>query len=1047
MTPPPAPRRSLRSILLAPLLLLLSLFLFVMALVLTSQNQRIVAEQTEHQAQTILEAIQGALEVSRSNDELQRQVTVIGGERRIRNISVALASPTRIIASTRHAWLGKNLDDIPQQEELKALRQVLREGSHVSTALEDPPGHQFAGQITLTNMGNATGEPIRAAVSVVLDTSALQAQLWAGIRTLLIITAVVVILGGLLGWWLLNRRVIVPLEAMAQAVGRRARGDDGTRLPVCSEDEIGMLGRALNTLLDAEARTQYRTMQEQNTARALFSLHAAAPDLDERQVLEQALNLAVNLTQSYGGSIAVCPPGTHTLEKVIQQGQDESGQGFDIFEGDTLSLRLELGGPEGHLDENEQQQARALAQEAWLIVQRKRMNKALSDANNRFRRIIETTLEGVWIFDANLRVTYANQRTLDIFGVSLEAMLGRPVNDFIPDLEAPDHERQMALRRQGKGTIYERRFRRSDGTLVWCQVSATSLMDDGQHFSGSFAMLSDISRIKQTEAELRLAAHVYNDSPNAIAITDNQFIIKSINQAFTEITGFNAAETLDKPAFFVTDEHREQWQQLAPGECWKGEVWNRRKSGERYPEWLSLTPVTDTNGHISHYVAIMADLTERKEAESRIDYLSNHDPLTGLPNRLLFQSRMEQALGMAADRGCQAALVMLNLDRFKIINDSLGHTVGDAILSQAAKRLERTMGQGDVLSRQGGDEFLLLLSQVDDTAHVTQQVQRLLATLATPFHLDDQDIQISGSLGLALYPYDGTRLEDLMPRADSAMRQAKENGRNTFCFYQAEMNSDALSRLHMENALREALNHHQFCLHYQPLVNAESGQVMGVEALIRWPRADGMVSPAQFIPLAEESGLIVPLGAWVLNEACRQARLWQDQGLRLHVAVNLSTVQFKRGDLVATVKEALEKSALDPELLELELTESILIQDAAETMETVAQLRQLGLQLSIDDFGTGYSSLAYLRRLPVQKLKIDQSFVRQLPANPEDAAIVSTIIAMARQLNLNTVAEGVETQAQFEWLRARGCTTIQGYYFSRPLPAAEIPAQIERIRP
>lgn len=1047
MTPPALPQKTLRHILLVPLLALVCLFFLSVALISVVQNKRMLERQTEHQAQTILEAIQGALEVSRDPLELQRQVTVIGGERQIKNISVALASPAKIIASTQHAWLGRHLDDIPQQEELKALRQVLREGGRLALQHETPPAWQFVGEISLTNAEHATGQPIRAVVSVVLDAGPILANQQRHMLFLLLAMGLVMLVATLFAWRLLKHHVIAPVEMMAEAVSLRARGNEGVRIPIQADDEIGMLGRALNTLLEADEQAQQKAQREQALARTLFNLHAQAPGQSETENLISALQGAMQLTQSQSGQILVSETPGGDLQSVLRIGKAPAGCRIEIEENGRPCLCLELGEKPLEFDEDDDHQARHIANEVWQIVRRQRQDKALNAADARFRRMIETTLEGVWIFDEELRVSYANQRTCDMLMLPLEKMLGRPVSDFVPAAEEEDHQYQMELRRQGTATVYERRFLRSNGSHLWCLVSASPMFDEAGRFAGSFAMVSDISHIKRTEEDLKLAAHVYDDSPNAIAITDAQFRVHSVNQAFTKITGFSPEETLGHPATFLEHRLRLQCGRLGPGERWQGEVWNRRKCGELHPEWLSISPVTDSQGKTTHYVAIIADLTERKEAESRIDYLANHDPLTGLPNRLLFQSRTDQALSMATELGNRIALLLLNVDRFKTINDSLGHQVGDALLVEIARRLQLGLGKADVLSRQGGDEFLILLSEVENVDQAGQQAQTLLQSLTEPFWQEGQEIQVSASLGIALYPDDGQKFAELLPRADSAMRQAKESGRNTFRFYRSEMSSDALARLQLENALRESLGQQQFQLHYQPLVQCETGQVKCVEALLRWPHPEqGMISPAQFIPLAEESGLIVPLGAWVIQEACRQARLWLDQGLDLRVAVNLSSVQFKRGDLVSTVRQALESQQLPPERLELELTESILIQDVEETLETVHQLRELGIFLSIDDFGTGYSSLAYLRRLPVQKLKIDQSFVRHLTEKSEDAAIVSTILAMARQLGLNTVAEGVETREQHEWLKSQGCTAIQGYYFSKPLPAAEIPGQIARIQ-
>ncbi|MCX8146701.1 MAG: PAS domain S-box protein [Azovibrio sp.] len=721
----------MRHILLWPFLLLVCLAFVGIAGVSTLQSGRMLEKQTEHQAQTILEAIQGALEVSRDPLELQRQVTVIGGERQIKSITVALAVPPRIVASTRHAWQGRHLDDLPPEPEHNALRQVLREGGRRFVERHDPPTWQFVGEISLTNTQAATGQPIRAAVSVVLDAAPARALQQRQLLFLLWAMAVVLAGAAWLMWRQLKRHVITPLETMARAVGLRARGDEAVRIPILADDEIGMLGRALNALFAAEEAAQAHSSREQALASLLFKLHADAHGQPEAGILEQALVGALQLTESTNGSIAVEHEDAPLCR--VEHGHGDIGCRIEIREAERLCLYLELGGkPQGY-DEDDERRARHIANETWQILRRQHLDEALKAADARFRRLIETTQEGVWIFDAELRVTYANQRTCDMLHYPLERMLGHPVSEFIPASEAEDHRQQMELRRQGVATVYERRFLRGDGSLLWCLVSASPMLDETGRFAGSFAMLSDISKLKRTEAELRLAAHVYDDSPNAIAIMDAEFVVQSVNAAFTQITGFDAAEIVGRPASFIDARLRQTCAQLGPGKRWQGEIWNRRKSGETYPEWLSLAPVTNEQGQITHFVAIIADLTERKEAEARIDYLANHDPLTGLPNRLLFQSRTDQALSMAAAQSRQAALLLLNIDRFKTINDSLGHPVGDALLVEVARRLQRELGPADVLSRQGGDEFLILLSEVDGVDAAAQRTQALLARLAEPF--------------------------------------------------------------------------------------------------------------------------------------------------------------------------------------------------------------------------------------------------------------------------------------------------------------------------
>ena len=429
----------------------------------------------------------------------------------------------------------------------------------------------------------------------------------------------------------------------------------------------------------------------------------------------------------------------------------------------------------------------------------------------------------------------------------------------------------------------------------------------------------------------------------------------------------------------------------------------------------------------------------RTVAEHQMEFLAQHDALTALPNRLLVEDRFNQATGYADRSGHKVALLSLDLDKFKSINDSLGHGLGDALLKQIASRLCDALRDTDTLSRQGGDEFLLLLPSLDDGDATLPVLDKLMDCLQAPFSIEGQELSTTVSIGVALYPEDGTDFSTLLKHADMAMYRAKEAGGNSYCFFDPKMNVDILDSLALRNGLKSALSRQEFVLHYQPQIELATGRVVGAEALIRWLHPTlGLVPPGRFIPVAEDNGLIVPIGAWVLQEACRQAAAWRQQGLPpLTMAVNLSAVQFKRGDLQATITSALQQSGFDPRHLELELTESILIHDAEGVLETVRALKQLGLKLSIDDFGTGYSSLSYLKRLAVDKLKIDQSFVRDLATDPEDAAIVQAIIQMARSLKLITVAEGVEDAAMLACLRSFQCDEAQGYHYARPMPAEE----------
>lgn len=438
--------------------------------------------------------------------------------------------------------------------------------------------------------------------------------------------------------------------------------------------------------------------------------------------------------------------------------------------------------------------------------------------------------------------------------------------------------------------------------------------------------------------------------------------------------------------------------------------------------------------------AMKQEIAERKATEARIEFLAYHDALTRLPNRLLAKDHMEMAMSYADRSGNKVALLFLDLDNFKTINDSLGHSIGDALLLAVAARLGDCVRHTDTLAHLGGDEFLIILSDVHNTDVISDISDHLLEQLARPFDVGGHDLSTSFSLGITVYPDDGDNFETLLMKADTAMYHAKDAGRNTYRYHTEKMNLDAVEHLQIRNSLRKALERGEFVLHYQPQIDLESLMVTGVEALIRWNHpVFGLVAPFRFIPIAEDSGLIVPIGDWVIAEACRQAAAWQRTGLpRMTVAVNLSAVQFRRGDLEKTIQQALAGTGLDPECLELELTESILIQDTEKMLAKVRRLKDLGVKLSVDDFGTGYSSLAYLKRFNVDKLKIDQSFVRDMIDDPNDAVIVDAIVQMARSLNLRTTAEGVENEQLLEALRTRGCDEVQGYYFARPMPAQDM---------
>lgn len=549
------------------------------------------------------------------------------------------------------------------------------------------------------------------------------------------------------------------------------------------------------------------------------------------------------------------------------------------------------------------------------------------------------------------------------------------------------------------------------------------------------------TKLEHTADQLKLAAQVFESASEGAMISDADNRIMAVNPAFTRITGYSQEEVLGKtPALLASGRHsaaffERMWETLQEENRWQGEVWNRRRNGEVYPQWLSISLVRGEDGVVRNHVAMLTDMTERKETEDQLRYLSDFDPLTDLPNRRLLRDRTIQAISRARRRHEQVALLIIDLDRFKNINDSLGHGSGDAVLKVMARRLTEQARDSDTISRLGGDEFVILLPDLDEHADLSALASRYLQMIAEPLSIDDHTIVTTASIGLALCPGDGEDFDTLLKNADTALYHAKGQGRNNFQFFTEAMNQQVSERLLMETHLRDALGRDELELYYQPQYDFSSNRLIGCEALLRWNSSQGLIMPDRFIPLAEETGLIIPIGAWVLQQACRQAREWDRiHGTPLSMAVNVSAVQF-RPELVDDVKSALLDSGFPARQLVLEVTESVLMSDVEGSISLLHQLRELGVRIALDDFGTGYASLAYLKRFALDKLKIDRTFIMGIPEDEDDVAITSSIIDIARHLRLKTVAEGVETEAHCEFLRRAGCHIAQGYFYSPPLPA------------
>jgi diguanylate cyclase (GGDEF)-like protein/PAS domain S-box-containing protein/hemerythrin-like metal-binding protein len=678
------------------------------------------------------------------------------------------------------------------------------------------------------------------------------------------------------------------------------------------------------------------------------------------------------------------------------------------------------------------------------ITERKQMEVRLKDSESRLRAIIENEPECIKILDAEGRLVQMNPAGLRMIEADhAEQAIGQLVLDLI----APEHREAFAELHDrviaGKSAQLEYEIIGIKGGRRWVDTHAVPMKEaDGQ--TVHLAVTRDIQERKQAEHQLRIAATVF-ESQEGMMVTDANQIILRVNKAFTRITGYTAMDVLGKkPRMLKSGRHDQAfyeaiWANLHKTGIWEGEIWNRRKNGEIYPEYLAIAAVKNPNGVVTHFVGTLTDITLRKASEEEIERLAFYDPLTQLPNRRLLQERLKSALASSHRSGQKGALLFIDLDNFKALNDTLGHDMGDLLLQQVAARLNACVRENDTVARLGGDEFVIMLEDLTELTYGSLNQsetigQKILAAVNLPFKLGTQEYLSTSSIGIALF--DGHEHSDeLLKRADIAMYQAKNSGRNALRFFDPQMQHLINARVSLEDNLRKALAHQQFILHYQIQVDS-SGYTQGAEALLRWLHPErGLISPAEFIPLTEETGLILPIGHWVLDSACAQLATWQQSAVTnaLVISVNVSAKQFFQADFAAQVHACIQRHCINPNLLKLELTESILIKNIEDTIAIMHTLRDIGVQFSLDDFGTGYSSLQYLKKLPFAQLKIDQSFIREIASDKEDQAIVRTIIAMATSLNLNVIAEGVETTEQLQILQNLGCTHYQGYLFSRPV--------------
>ncbi len=676
------------------------------------------------------------------------------------------------------------------------------------------------------------------------------------------------------------------------------------------------------------------------------------------------------------------------------------------------------------------------------IARRAQAELDFQQSKEMIEALFNATTDIVFLVDREGTLLAYNTPFSEWYGVSADECLGRQVYDLLPGEAGLQLRGKLAEVVEGMRAIrYENRLR---GRIL--DNSLYPVMGSSSNVEGVAVFSRDVTEARHAEAELHLAAKIVESSNEGIVVTDRRGNIVDVNHAFCELTGFSREEVIgENPRVMKSDRHppdfyRDMWTMLLETGHWFGEVWDRRKNGEVFPKLLSISAVKDNSGRVTHYVGIFSDITKIKDTEARLEQLAHYDSLTKLPNRLLFRDRFHYALVETGRHRHMVALMLLDLDRFKNINDTLGHKAGDDLLVAAAQRLTSRLRKSDTVARLGGDEFAVVLAEVDSGRAASFVATQLINALSDPFDLDGREVFVTVSIGITLYPLDGTNVDRLLQNADMALYRAKEQGRNDFRFFSPEMNREVADRLELESSLRHALARQEFLVYYQPRLDCQTGTIIGVEALLRWKHPErGVLSPVEFISAAEETGLIVPLGEWVLRTACRQKREWQAGGLpHVTMAVNVSARQLAQTDLVDVVVNAVRESGVDPTQLELELTESLAMRDPDVTIQILRELKGHGIQTCIDDFGTGYSSLSYLKRFPISKLKIDKSFVEFSSSDPDDQAIVETIVAMAHSLKLGVVAEGVETQEQLRFLQGLGCDEWQGFHCSRPVPAEQL---------
>jgi len=670
----------------------------------------------------------------------------------------------------------------------------------------------------------------------------------------------------------------------------------------------------------------------------------------------------------------------------------------------------------------------------------------LGESGNRYKRIVENLNEGIWVIDRYNNIQFVNQALSDMLGYSVNELIGMPILNLLNDENQALCKQQISERKQGISNTYEIELIHKNGHDVLLQVESAAMFDVQDNFDGLVEGIKDLTDIHQQQLQLKMLSSAVEQSSSMVMISDENANIEYVNSKVCAITGYDKAELIEsnasvlQPDDFDPEMLADLWASISSGNEWQGEIQLRKKDGGAIWVLMSISSIKNERNQISHFVTVCEDVSQLKEARLRMEELAYVDSLTGLANRLLFRDRLEQALKALTRTKTSAALLYLDLDEFKRINDSMGHDVGDALLMKVAETLRQCVRHQDTVARMGGDEFVILLTDIDGMSGASAVARKIMDSMSLPVQLLKNEILITPSIGITLAPIDSLNADILLKNADMAMYKAKSLGRNNFQFFTEEMNEQIVDHLTIESDLRHAIENDDLYMKYQPKCNIETKKIIGVEALVRWTHpTKGELSPEYFIPIAETAGLMVRLGKWVLRAACRDMMNLQSQGLNnVELAVNLSPRQFRDPNLIETIQDVLSETDFKAVNLELEITETTLMEQIDLAVELLDQIKSLGISVTIDDFGTGYSSLNYLKRLPIDTLKIDRAFIDDIPNDKDDMEISSAVIAMAHKLGLKVVAEGVSTQAHWDFLEQNKCDIAQGYLLGKPMDTKDL---------